>query len=202
MAEKIYDEIKNRIATYDAGKIFFTSDFKDIATLPTIRKSLGRQVAEGQIRRVMEGTYEKPQYSEILSEYLPTDPEKVAYALAAKYHWTISPCGDVALNKFGLSTQVPVVWSYVSDGPYREFKWHNITLSFKHRTNREISLMSSISVMLIEAFKTLGKPNIDDDVITTLKNRLSEEEKRMLLKETADSAEWIYDIIRKVCASK
>ena len=28
-----------------------------------------------------------------------------------------SPCGDIALNKLGLSTQVPVVLSYISDGP-------------------------------------------------------------------------------------
>ena len=111
MTNKIYDEIKNRIAKYSQGEIFFTSDFNDIATLTTIRKCLGRQVEEGIIRRIFDGVYEKPVYSEVLKEFIPPDPEKVAYALARKYHWTISPCGDVALNKLGLSTQVPVVWT-------------------------------------------------------------------------------------------
>ena len=147
----------------------------------------------------MDGVYEKPKYSKILDEFIPTDPEKVAYALAKKYHWTISPCGDVALNKLGLSTQVPVVWSYVSDGPYREFTWDNIILSFKHKTNREISFMSRISIMVIEAIKTLGKDNIDEKTIAILRSRLSGEEKTVLLKDATDSASWIFDIVKKVC---
>lgn len=200
MAGKLYDEIKNRIALYEDGDIFFTADFKDIATLATIRKCLGRQVEAGAIRRVMDGIYEKPKYSKVLGEYIPTDPEKVANALAKKYHWTISPCGDVALNKLGLSTQVPVVWSYVSDGPYREFTWDNIILSFKHKTNREISLMSHVSIMVIEAVKTLGKDNCDENAIAILRSRLSREEKDVLLKDATDTASWIFDIVRKVCA--
>jgi hypothetical protein len=199
MAGRFYDEIKNRIALYEDGDIFFTTDFKEIANLATIRKYLGRQVEEGTIRRVMDGVYEKPKYSKILDEFIPTDPEKVAYALAKKYHWTISPCGDVALNKLGLSTQVPVVWSYVSDGPYREFTWDNIILSFKHKTNREISFMSRISIMVIEAIKTLGKDNIDEKTIAILRSRLSGEEKTVLLKDATDSASWIFDIVKKVC---
>lgn len=200
MTGKLYDEIKNRIALYEDGDIFFTTDFKDIATLATIRKCLGRQVEAGSIRRVMDGIYEKPKYSKVLGEYIPTDPEKVANALAKKYHWTISPCGDVALNKLGLSTQVPVVWSYVSDGPYREFTWDNIILSFKHKTNREISLMSHVSIMVIEAIKTLGKDNCDENAIAILRSRLSREEKVVLLKDATDAASWIFDIVRKVCA--
>ena len=162
MTNKIYDEIKNRIAKYSQGEIFFTSDFNDIASLTTIRKCLGRQVEEGIIRRIFDGVYEKPVYSEVLKEFIPPDPEKVAYALARKYHWTISPCGDVALNKLGLSTQVPVVWTYISDGPYRDFSWDNIKISFKHKTNREISFMSDISIIVIEAIKTIGKEHVDD----------------------------------------
>ena len=87
----------------------------------------------------------------MLKEYVPANPERVAYAIARGFHWTIAPCGDVALNKLGLSTQVPVVWSYISDGPYRKFSWDNITLSFKHRANREISFMSETTSLVVEA---------------------------------------------------
>ena len=199
MSTKIYDEVKKRIDSYDEGDIFFTSDFKDIASLPTIRKYLGRQAKVGAIVRVIDGAYEKPKYSSVLDQNLPVNPEKVVSALAAKYHWTITPCGDVALNKLGLSTQVPAVWSYVSDGPYRDYTWDDIKISFKHKTNREISLMSDISRMVIEALKTLGKDNVNENTISLLKKRLSEEDKKILLEETSDSAVWIYEIIRKVC---
>ena len=199
MSEKLYDEIKNRIEDLSEGDIIFTSDFCDVATLVTIRKFLGRQTEEGVIRRIMDGIYEKPKYSKVLDSLVPVDPEKVAYALARKYHWTISPCGDVALNKLGLSTQVPVVWTYVSDGPYRKYEWDNITVSFKHKTNREISRMSDISIMVVEALKALGKNGTDERIIIILRKRLSAQEKETILAETTEVSSWIYEIIRKVC---
>lgn len=150
MASGIYTEIKKRIELAEPGTVFLTSDFTDIATTTTVRKCLGRQVEEKNIRRIISGVYEKPVYSELLKEYIPANPDAVAYAIARSFHWTIAPCGDVALNKLGLSTQIPVVWSYISDGPYRKFSWDSITLSFKHRANREISFMSETTTLVVE----------------------------------------------------
>ena len=200
MANGIYIEIKKRILDAEEGSIFVTSDFADIATTTTVRKCLGRQVEEKNIRRIIDGVYEKPVYSNLLREYVPANPEKVAYAIARGFHWTIAPCGDVALNKLGLSTQVPVVWSYISDGPYRKFSWDNITLSFKHRANREISYMSETTTLVVEALKTLGKDRVDDGIILSLRNRLPREEKKKMLVEATGVSEWIYTVIRKVCA--
>ena len=200
MASGIYTEIKKRIELDEPGTVFLTSDFTDIATTTTVRKCLGRQVEEKNIRRIIAGVYEKPVYSELLKEYIPANPDAVAYDIARSFHWTIAPCGDVALNKLGLSTQVPVVWSYISDGPYRKFSWDNITLSFKHRANREISFMSETTTLVVEALKTLGKERIDDDIIVSLRNRLPEEAKKKMLKEATGVSEWIYTVIRKVCA--
>ena len=200
MANGIYIEIKKRILDAEEGSIFVTSDFIDIATTTTVRKCLGRQVEEKNIRRIIDGVYEKPVYSNLLKEYVPTNPESVAYAIARSFHWTIAPCGDVALNKLGLSTQVPVVWSYISDGPYRKFSWDNITLSFKHRANREISFMSETTTLVVEALKTLGKERIDESIILSLKNRLPQAEKKKMLEEATGVSEWIYAVIRKVCA--
>ncbi|MBR3762266.1 MAG: hypothetical protein IKK59_05935 [Lachnospiraceae bacterium] len=200
MASGIYAEIKKRIELAEPGTVFVTSDFADIATTTTVRKCLGRQVEEKNIRRIMDGVYEKPVYSKLLKAYIPANPDTIAYAIARSFRWTIAPCGDVALNKLGLSTQVPVVWSYISDGPYREFSWDNITLSFKHRANREISFMSETTTLVVEALKTLGKERVDDSIILSLRNRLPKEEKKKMLEEATGVSEWIYAAIRKVCA--
>lgn len=200
MTNSIYAEIKKRIEIAEVGTVFVTSDFTDVATTTTVRKCLGRQVEEKNIRRILDGVYEKPTYSKLLKEYIPANPERVAYAIARSFRWTIAPCGDVALNKLRLSTQVPVVWSYISDGPYRKFTWDNITLSFKHRANREISFMSETTTLVVEALKTLGKDRVGDGIISSLKNRLPEEEKKKMLEEATGVSEWIYTVIRKVCA--
>ena len=189
MANSIYTEIKKRIELAEPGTVFLTSDFTDVATTATVRKCLGRQVEEKNIRRIMDGVYEKPVYSNLLKEYIPANPERVAYAIARSFHWTIAPCGDVALNKLGLSTQVPVVWSYISDGPYRKFSWDNITLSFRHRANREISFMSETTTLVVEALKTLGKDRVDDVIILSLRNRLPKEEKKKMLEEATGVSE-------------
>lgn len=199
MAGYICGEIRKRIESAEEGTVFVTSDFTDIANATTIRKCLGRQVEEKKIRRIINGVYEKPVYSSLLKEYIPANPDTVAYAIARSFHWTIAPCGDVALNKLGLSTQVPAVWAYISDGPYRNFSWDNITISFKHRANRQISFLSEVTVLVVEAIKTLGKERIDDSIILNLKNRLPEDEKKKILKEANGVSEWIYEVIRKVC---
>ena len=86
MANGIYIEIKKRILDAEEGSIFVTSDFTDIATTTTVRKCLGRQVEEKNIRRIIDGVYEKPVYSNLLREYVPATPEKVAYAIARGIH--------------------------------------------------------------------------------------------------------------------
>ncbi len=193
-------EIKNRILGAEDGTIFVTSDFSDITSLTTARKCLGRLAESGLIRRVMDGVYEKPRFSKLLKEYIPTDPETVAYAIAKSCHWSIAPCGDVALNKLGLSTQVPTVWSYVSDGPYREYAYDNIRLQFKHRTNRDISKMSNLTILVIEALKTIGKDGVTEKTVQTLRQRLPERERAVLLKEASCSAEWVYEVIKRICS--
>ncbi len=200
MAKGIYSEIKMRIESTEDGTVFVTSDFADIASMATIRKCLGRLVEDKSIRRIIDGVYEKPLYSNLLKEYIPADPDKVAYAIAKAFHWTIAPCGDIALNKLGLSTQVPVVWSYISDGPYRKFTWDNITIAYKHRTNRQISHLSETATLVIEAIRTIGKNRVDDTVINKLKTKLPEDEKKQILMEANGVNEWIYDVIRKVCS--
>jgi hypothetical protein len=195
----VIKEVEDRINNMNEGEIFTTFDFSDLSNRTTIRKYLGRCCESKKIKRVFDGVYEKPKFSHLLKEYVPTDPEKIAYALAKTYHWSIAPCGDIALNKLGLTTQVPVIWSYVSDGPYRTFEWENIILKFKHRTNREISDLSEQTILLIEALRALGKENIDEKVINHLRNILSDNDKSVILKESTTCSEWIFETIRKVC---
>lgn len=75
---------------------------------------------------------------------------------------------------------------------YRKFSWDNITLSFKHRANREISFMSETTTLVVEALKTLGKERIDESIILSLKNRLPQAEKNKMLEEATGVSEWIY----------
>ncbi len=191
--------IRERILSVEDGTVFTTSDFSDIADNNTVRQNMLRLVNEGVLRRILNGIFEKPGYSELLGEYVSTDPDAVAKALARRYHWTIAPSGSTALNLLGLSTQVPAVWSYISDGPYKKYVWGKTRLEFKHRTNKEITGLSYMTALLIQALKALGKEKIPQDIIDTLSKKLSPEEKDAALREAAESTDWVYSAVKLIC---
>lgn len=192
-------EIRARILAAEDGAVFVAPDFADIADTATIRQGLKQLYQSGIIRRIIRGIYEKPKYSKLLDEYVAADPDAVAKALARCYHWTIAPCGNTALNLLGLSTQVTAVWSYISDGPYKTYEWNSTKLEFKHRTNKEITGLSYMTSLVIQALKTLGRTNVTPEIIQTLSEKLSEAEKQACLKEATESTDWVYDTIRKMC---
>lgn len=199
MSNSYMEKIRERIMQAPDGSVFVNSDFADITDTNTIKQIISRLIKEGTLRRIIRGVFEKPKYSKLLQEYVAADPNEIANALARCYHWTIAPCGDTALNKLGLSTQVTAVWSYISDGPYKTYEWDKTKIEFKHRTNKEITGLSPTTTLVIQALKTLGKENTDSKVIRILSHRLNTEEKAALLREGSEATDWVYNVIREIC---
>lgn len=196
---KYLNEIKNSILLADYGTVFVTVDFVSITDKKNVNMSLLRLEDEGLILRIIRGVYYKAEYNDFLQEYVVPNPDKVAHAIARNFGWTITPCGDSALNILGLSTQVPAIWSYVSDGTYKEYSYDNTTIKFKRTTNKEISKLSYRTALIIQALKALGKDNIGNKVINKLKNNLTDKEKATALLEAKAATSWIYEYIKQIC---
>ena len=192
-------EIYDKIEKMDRGSVFSAVDFSDIAGVDAINQALSRLKAQGFIRRITQGIYDLPEYSELLKEYGSPRMDKVATALARKYNWTIAPSGNTALNMLHLSTQVPNKWEYISDGPYRAYEIGKTRLEFKKRANKNTSGMSYLTVAVIEAIKAIGKSGVDSATIERLNKTLSDPEKKMILSESKTATTWVYDIIKKIC---
>ena len=192
-------DIEQSIADSDYGQIFIFSDFADVAPNATIRKAFSRLEEQGVLRRVLRGVYDKPRYIERIKEFAAPDPDMVARKVADKYGWDITPSGATALSLLGLSTQVPNVFEYASDGPYRSFKLEPYTLKFSHSANRELSRLSPTSAMVIQAIRALGEDNVKKADIEHLASRLSERDKELLLDEGRRAAVWVYDVIKQIC---
>ena len=194
-----FEQILSRIESMAKGVVFIISDFSDLADVATVRKALSRLEEDGKIRRIMRGVYENPKFNDFLGEYVKPHPDKIAKALARNYGWTIVPCGDTALNMLGLSTQVPAVWLYVSDGNYREYTCGNFVIQFKRTTNKEISKISFKTALVIQAIKALGKDKITGDVIEKIRSLTTDEEKEQMFVEAKYATAWIYDVIKEIC---
>lgn len=194
-------KIRRRIYESETGTVFVTSDFADITDNKKSSVCLMRLTEEKHLRRIMRGVYDKPEYNRFLQEYLEPAPDKVANAIARNYGWTIVPCGDTALNLLGLSTQVPAIWLYVSDGPYKEYSFNNTSIKFKHTANKGISKLSYKTSLVIQALKALGKENIDNNVIVKLSKALTDDEKKKMLNEAKSTTSWIYEYIKSIARS-
>ena len=194
------NQIETRICSLPEGSVFITSDFLDLADTPTINKALSRLSSEGTIRRVVRGVYDRPSFSPLLLEYAVPDINQVAKAIARNFGWTIVPCGDTALNILGLSTQIPAVWQYVSDGPYREYAIGNRVLKFKHGANKDVSGLSDKFALIVQALKALGKENIDDPTLEKLASVLGPEERHAFLIDTQHRTAWINRVAKELVA--
>ncbi len=199
MSEIIADKVISRIYGHGRGWVFVLSDFSDIANPSTIKNILARIANKGIIRRIMRGVYDYPDTSKLLNELSPPDPEKIAQAIARSHGWTILPDGNTALNLLGLSTQVPSTWEYLSDGPYRSYEWFGNTMKFKHRANKETTILSPKTALIVQALKAFGEKHVDDNVITVISNHLDEKEKNKILKEAMYVTDWVYEVIKKAC---
>ena len=196
---KYTEEVCSRIEGYESEAVFILNDFSDIADINTIRQIFMRLEQTGKIKRILAGIYYNPTYSELLDEYEAPSPHNVAMAIARKLNWTIAPSGNTALNQLGLSTQVCAKWSYISDGPYRNYEFGNVEIEFKRKNNKEISNMSYKSATVIQALKALKKENVSETGIEKLRSVLTTQEKEELLKDGQKTTVWVYDVIKKVC---
>ena len=196
------DQIKNRINDFDNRKVFINNDFLDIAGNETVRRTLNQLVSENKIKRVINGFYYNPIYSELIGEYEAVSIHELALAIARKYNWNIAPYNSTALNLLGLSTQVPTHYKYISSGRYKEYKIGDTVLEFKKVNPGEIANMSLKTATVIQAIKSLGKENINAQVMQKIRENLTEKERIDLTNESKSVPSWIYEVIREISEGK
>lgn len=192
--------IKEYLSQAKEGSLFSINELIDYASYDTAKKVLQRMEKNGELVRVIDGIYSKPKFSKLLNKNVPSSIPDVANKIAEKFAWNIIPSGDAALNMLHLSTQVPACYEYLSNGPYREYEIYGMKLKFKHTTNKLLAGMSSKSALIIQAFKFLGEENITPEVLQTLNNILTADEKMALLDECKKVPSWIYEYIKKIGA--
>lgn len=198
----IKDHILSKINGFGRGSVFTPVDFSGIAKPLTILQSLSRMAKEGVIHRLIQGVYEYPAHSRLLKAPAPPDPDAIARAIARARGWTIIPTGEAALNRLGLSTQVPAQWQYFTDGPNKRYVWEGRTLVFKHRTLKEVSGLSPKTALLVQAFKALGKTHSAEVDVLELRAKLNDRERDAAFREARHVTSWVYDMIKQVVQGK
>ena len=195
----IEDNILTAIQAKGRGSIFFPSDFTSYGEVKAVGKSLERLTAKGDIVRLARGIYSYPEIDTVLGlGVLMPSIEQIAETIARRDKARIVPTGIYAMNRLGLSTQVPMNVVYLTDGAPRKVNLGNgRSIQFKYTTPRNIAFTNPLPMLVTFALKEIGKDNVTEDIIKRIKSVLQKERKENILADEALMPAWIRNITRK-----
>lgn len=197
MAQSIYNKVVSRIYGKKRGWVFTPIHFLDLGNRAAIDQALGRLAKSGTIRRLARGLYDYPKKHPDFGD-LPPNYERIAQALAGRDNLKIQPSGAYAANLLGLTEQVPAKIVFLTDGPNRKVQIGKRKIVLKRTTPKNMATAGQISGLVIQALRYLKRNYVDSVVIEKLKDRLSEKNKKQLMKDVRYAPAWIGDIFRQL----
>lgn len=197
MAESIKLQILERIKKARRGLLFFTDSFVTYGNAKAVSKALERLTKQGELLRVAAGMYVRPEIDPVIGPVTP-GIEAIAKAIAKRDKARIIPTGTYALNKLGLSTQVPLNIVYLTDGAARKVKVGKRSITFKRATPKNVAAIGEISGMAIQALKTLGKSKVSHEEVIKIQEQLKKEKITHLQQDIRLAPEWIRKIMQQV----
>ncbi len=153
------NNVSNYIQFKPKGTLLFPDDFSHLGTPAAIRKALQRLKEKGVIKSVTHGIYIRPKTNKLIDEVMPSKKE-VAKAIAKRDKVRILPAESYALNKLGLSTQVPMNAVFLTDGAARKIKIDYGMITFKRTTPKNLATIGKISGLVIQALKEIAKERL------------------------------------------
>jgi len=190
MAEILSKEIRNRIKQEGEGKLYVVNDFADLNNDALVTRVLSRLEKENFLIRLSQGIYLYPSRNRYGIHKPSVD--LIAKAIAEKDKARIIPSGLTALNKLGLSTQVPMNALYQTNGTARKIKVGNRNIVFKKGVPRNFAYRSELFSLAVSAMKEIGEKHVTEDVIHHVKSILDKEQDKEIIKHDFQIApQWI-----------
>lgn len=163
-------EIYGRIATLEGGSVIFASDFLDLCTERQAGRVLTELEAKGEIKRLARGIYCKPTITRFGPLY--PDVSKIVEAVAQRDHAQVLPSGYTAANMLGLSTQVPMAYTYITSGSSRVLTVDGKTIHLQRAVPRNFAYKTRLASLIVQALKATGAENIGPEEVSALKNAI------------------------------
>lgn len=190
----ITNQIGNFIQKKPRGEPFVSSSITGFGTRPAIDQALSRLTKTGEIVRITQGVYVRPEKNRFIGIVMP-DPFKVVKVIAKQSNELVQMSGAEAARKFGFSTQVPAQPVYLTTGRNRRFKMGALEVILKHVSQKKIPLPGSQAGLAIQALWHLGKENTSTQNIRIIKSKLSPEEFKKFINAKKEMPAWMHNII-------
>ena len=172
--QSIENRVMSALKKCGRGVAFTPARFAHYGTPAAVQKAIERLEASETIIRVARGVYCYPKIETELGLGIiyPTFDE-IAMTLAKRDRMQIAPAGAYAVNKLGLSTQVPMNAVYITNGEGRRVEIRNgRSIVFKHAAPKNFAYESSFAQLVAIALKEIGKDKLTDEQKVTLRQVL------------------------------
>lgn len=136
-----------------------------------ISRILSTMEKRGEIVRLGQGIYLKPEISRFDIVY--PSVQRIAEAIAQRDSAQILPAAETAENLLGLSTQVPMTYSYITSGSAREISVGGKSIVFKRGVPKNFAFENKAIALLFQALKSIGKGNVDGEALATIRALLN-----------------------------
>ncbi len=191
-------QVENRIAeslkVLPKGSVLFVDDFLDYGSPESVKKALLRLKEKEILVRLAHGIYLYPKVDNELGVLFPST-EEIAKAIARRDKARIIATGTQALNKMGLSTQVPMKVVYLTDGAARSIKVGKRIITFKKTSPKNLMVKGKISSLAIQALKTIGQKKVDNATIEKIQDKLKNENIENIIYDAKLAPAWINTIL-------
>lgn len=188
------ETLRKRIEAMPEDSVLFRSDFPEYHS-EFVGETLAELTKEGILVKLAQGIYAKPRMSRF-GAVLPS-VEKIVQAIAVRDNAKVLPSGMTALNALGLSTQVPMNYTYLTTGSERTVKLTNRQVVLKRGVPKNFWYETRLIALLVQALKTLKQENVGQEELQIIRSLIEKEpDKETLAKDVDKMPAWMKRLIK------
>ena len=175
-ANSTYKVMLDIVEQAKAGTIFIPDDFTTCGTPDAVRSGLSRLCRNGNLCRFAKGIYYIPLCDKWDGTLREPPLDAVALKIAQRDNARVIPTGAYALNRLGISTQVPANIVYITDGSARQVKFGDgKSITFRHSNDLgNFAYQSQLMQLAVLAMREIGEKAITEEQKGIIKNMIKE----------------------------
>lgn len=170
------------------GTLLCANALLHLGTRAAVDQALSRLARSGKLMRICQGIYVRP----VQTRFGPCPPSipKVLSALSALWGETIVPCGALAANALGLTTQVPIRLVYLTSGPNRKLTFARLIVELRHAPRWQLAAPHRPAGDAVRALAWLDPSEVTEG-LQVIRHKLSPEDFRELIELRAAMPSWM-----------
>lgn len=187
-------QIQKKIKGFKRGKPFKSASFLELGSRASVDQALWRLVKKGEITRIKNGVFVKPEKNPYVGEVLP-EPVEIARFHARESGNKVGINGAEAARRLGFSTQMPSRALFLTNGPSKKYRLGNLEVIMKHVAPRKVALAERPAGEALSALWYLGKNQVNAETFEVIESKLPDSEFAVLVENRNIMPGWMREAL-------